>query len=108
MKSAGRDAVLISNQAMRENFMTGFISAFMEDATRRTYLEDSGHHFDEELIPPLITELEGPGESSKLILVHLSGSHYEYNTNYPEDQAFFTPNSLVDEYLNSIRYTDFA
>jgi glucan phosphoethanolaminetransferase (alkaline phosphatase superfamily) len=105
LKSAGLESVLISNQAKR-GFHDNFVSAFMEDATRRTYLVDRGQLFDMELVPPLIKELERPARGSRLIIVHLAGSHFHYGDNCPEDQAFFPPTSIENHYLNSIRYTD--
>jgi lipid A ethanolaminephosphotransferase len=105
LKSADRDTVLISNQ-LESGFYDSFITAFMEDATRRTYLMDSGHHYDEALIPLLVNELANPGETSRLIILHLAGSHYDYEAKYPPSEAFFQPNTFENHYLNSLRYTD--
>ena len=107
MKSAGLETVLISNQFKR-GFDSDFISAFMNDATRKTYLMDtaSSNVFDEALVPPLIEELKRSSCGSKLIIVHLAGSHYDYKDRYPASQAFFQPTSLENQYFNTIRYTD--
>jgi glucan phosphoethanolaminetransferase (alkaline phosphatase superfamily) len=105
LKSAGLESVLISNQTKR-GFHDNFVSAFMEDATRKTYLTDRGNLFDMELVPPLISELGRSARGSKLIIVHLAGSHFHYGDNYPKDQAFLPPTSIENHYLNSIRYTD--
>ena len=107
MKSAGLETVLISNQFKR-GFDSDFISAFMNDATRKTYLMDtaSSNVFDEALVPPLIEELKRSSCGSKLIIVHLAGSHYSYKERYPASQAFFKPASLENQYFNTIRYTD--
>jgi glucan phosphoethanolaminetransferase (alkaline phosphatase superfamily) len=90
MKAAGLETVLISNQK-RRGFHNNFISAFIEDATRTTYLQDRGQMFDMELVPHLVQELERPARGSKLIIVHLAGSHFHYGDNYPADQAFSRP-----------------
>lgn len=105
LKSAGLESVLISNQSKR-GFHDNFISAFMEDTARTTYLMDRGKMFEMELVPPLIQELERPARGSKLVIVHLAGSHFHYGDNYPRDQAFFPPTNIENHYLNSIRYTD--
>ena len=78
----------------------------MEDASSRTYLTDQGHHYDEDLIPLLLRELEKSGENNRLIIVHLAGSHHPYDLKYPESEAYFSPDTIENKYLNSIRYTD--
>ena len=105
LKSAGLESVLVSNQPKR-GFHDNLISAFMEDAARKTYLEDRGKLFDLELVPPLLRELERPSRGARLITLHLAGSHFAYQDNYPPDQAFFPASSIENHYLNSIRYTD--
>ena len=43
-----------------------------------------------------------------LIVIHLMGSHNTYKMRYPENYALFheSDNELIDEYDNSIAYTD--
>lgn len=105
MKAAEQEVVLISNQA-KKGFHDSFITAFMEDASSKTYLTDEGHHYDEDLVPLLLQELEKPGEDNRLIIVHLAGSHHPYDAKYPESEAYFSPDTIENKYLNSIRYTD--
>ena len=106
MRSAGLEAVLISDQA-RHGWHEDFISTIMEDAARKTYLTESvANAHDEDLIPPLLEELARPVGASKLIVVHLAGSHSAYRDRYPPDQAFFAPATLENQYYNSLRYTD--
>jgi glucan phosphoethanolaminetransferase (alkaline phosphatase superfamily) len=106
MKSAGLEGVLISNQA-RHGWHQDFISTIMEDAARKTYLtESAGNVPDEALVPPLLAELARPAGGSKLIIVHLAGSHSPYQDRYPPNQAVFPPVTLENQYYNSLRYTD--
>ena len=106
MKSAGLEGVLISNQA-RHGWHQDFISTIMADAVRKTYLPESvGDVQDEALVPPLLEELARPARGSKLIIVHLMGSHSAYKDRYPPNQAVFTPVTLENQYYNSLLYTD--
>ena len=105
MKAAGHETILISNQT-RRGFHDDLVSAFMEDAAHRNYLTDSGDVHDEALIPPLLRVLARSADKSRLIIVHLAGSHFNYKARYPEREAFFPPTTWENHYLNSLRYTD--
>ncbi len=106
MKAAGLETALISNQT-RRGFHDDFVSTIMADATRKTYLKESlGHVPDESLIAPLLAELTHPTARSKLIIVHLDGSHFPYLVRCPQNQMFLPPSSIENQYLNSLRYTD--
>jgi glucan phosphoethanolaminetransferase (alkaline phosphatase superfamily) len=106
MKSAGLEAVLISNQS-RRGWHEDFISTIMNDAVRKNYLPETvGIVYDEALIPPFLAELARPARGSKLIIVHLAGSHSAYKDRYPPSQEFFAPVTLENQYYNSLRYTD--
>jgi heptose-I-phosphate ethanolaminephosphotransferase len=105
MKATGHEAILISNQT-RRGFHDDLVSAFMEDAAHRNYLTDRGDVHDEALIPPLLRELASSADKSRLIVVHLAGSHFNYKARYPEKEAFFPPTTWENHYLNSLRYTD--
>lgn len=105
LKSAGLETTLVSNQP-RRGFHDNFISSFMEDAARTTYLQDHGKQHDAALIPPLLAELRRPSHGPGLVICHLAGSHFNYQDNYPPDDAFHSGTSILNHYLNSIRYTD--
>lgn len=76
--------------------------------------------FDEELLPAFDEALASPAKN-KLIVLHLMGSHLQYKERYPVEYNYFkTPLginayqkklssskvSAINEYDNSIRYTD--
>ncbi|MDR2007419.1 MAG: phosphoethanolamine transferase [Alphaproteobacteria bacterium] len=44
----------------------------------------------------------------KLIILHLMTSHTPYNLRYPKQFEVFKPNTVVDEYDNSLVYTDYV
>src|SRR5207344_2356783 len=59
-----------------------------------------------------IVDMEPTGNRKLLIVLHVKGSHFEYDRRYPSEFAHFvTPqgtrrNKIVDAYDNSILYTD--
>lgn len=76
--------------------------------------------FDEALLPELEQALDDAAPN-KFIVIHLSGSHFNYRYRYPEDSAIFGKNDIkdlyrhdklskseiimVNEYDNSVHYT---
>lgn len=78
--------------------------------------------FDEALLPK-VSEAVNSKHPYKLIIVHLVGSHFQYKERYPESFSYFktaeniqaySPKisdktiEIINEYDNSIRYTDFV
>ncbi|CAF0761432.1 unnamed protein product [Didymodactylos carnosus] len=71
---------------------------------------------------PYIEQFLGDSKGKKLIVVHTSGSHWNYSARYPKEFQKFTPGcnkvaksdpstctieGLINDYDNSILYTDF-
>jgi heptose-I-phosphate ethanolaminephosphotransferase len=89
----------------------GLIPQIAAEADRRRYF-DSG--YDGALLDELRSILAGMAEGAKIFVVlHTKGSHFEYSRRYPREFAslFRTEGAtrrqrLVDEYDDSIAYTD--
>jgi heptose-I-phosphate ethanolaminephosphotransferase len=56
---------------------------------------------------PRIKQALGSSAARKAVFVHLIGSHLVYRRRYPEDFPVSAVKTIVDEYDESIRYTDF-
>ncbi|MDP1727965.1 MAG: phosphoethanolamine transferase [Bacteroidota bacterium] len=77
-------------------------------------------HYDEDLIKPFNNFLNGKyPKKSKFIVLHLMGSHYDYEKRYPKDRNFFQSgeiknlavrndkvSSIINAYDNSVKYQD--
>ncbi|QXD24446.1 sulfatase-like hydrolase/transferase [Opitutia bacterium ISCC 51] len=59
-----------------------------------------------DLVPYFDEEIQNPSQNSRLIILHFAGSHFRYSSRYPKSEEFFKPDTHMEEYLNSIRYTD--
>jgi heptose-I-phosphate ethanolaminephosphotransferase len=87
----------------------GLIPQIAAEALRRRYF-DSGH--DGAMLDELHAILAAKPAAKVFIVVHTKGSHFDYARRYPpEFDRFSTPaasrrQKLVDEYDNSIAYTD--
>lgn len=83
---------------------------------------DSIENYDENLWP-FFEEVLSKNENKQLIVLHTLGSHFRYNTRYPEEFSHFKPDlegltdytvlgkgmkeELVNSYDNTILYTDY-
>ncbi|MGH8603487.1 MAG: sulfatase-like hydrolase/transferase, partial [Gammaproteobacteria bacterium] len=106
--AGGFKSFLASNQAFK-GFENNLVGAFMADVKERTYLVENSKldEYDENLIEVVERFLEDSAPR-KFIIVHLAGSHMDYNSKYPEKHNYFKGRSLKDAYDNTIRYTDFV
>ncbi|MGB0891323.1 MAG: sulfatase-like hydrolase/transferase, partial [Flavobacteriaceae bacterium] len=77
--------------------------------------------FDENVISKFKEIIHNKSTKKKLIIIHLYGSHYNYNNKYPLEFKKFRPtlseksqieytkrDQLINSYDNSILYTDFV
>ncbi len=109
--AAGFTTYWLSNQ-QRMGPWDNPVSILAEAAARKTFLNygfgkslRSGG-YDEALLPALAEALEAPG-SSKLIVLHLMGSHFPYSARYPKAFAKFSgAGKAIDAYDDSIAYVD--
>lgn len=110
----GYTTAFISNQ--RRN--RAYIDFYGEEAQKCTFLTDGGGpQEDLNLVVAMKNILDNSSNNKIFIVLHTYGSHFEYKNRYPDDMAFFTPDSkseaslsnrkeLINAYDNTIRYTD--
>lgn len=118
-KAAGFEIHFCSNQPRWGEFDSP-ISILTAHADKRLYLQErsAGAH-DDGLLKYFSEALDGKGK--KLIVLHLIGSHATYETRSPAEFKVFNRDNRVrspypevdkwrevDEYDNSIRFTDFV
>ncbi len=95
-----------SNQGHLGSFDTSVtLVAETADVAKWTLQEVNKVRYDEALLD-FLPELD-PNKNNLLIL-HLKGSHFNYNSRYPADKETWPcdPNDHILTYQNSIRYTD--
>lgn len=118
-KQAGIETWWLSNQEPIKS--TPMAIARCADVTYFAEIEGSGGDaYDEELLPVFYKALQSPAKH-KLIVLHLMGSHLQYNARYPVAYRYFKSDDgvqafdsrlphpkmvSINEYDNSIRYTD--
>jgi glucan phosphoethanolaminetransferase (alkaline phosphatase superfamily) len=130
-RSLGFETTWLSNQAMfwsgslvERKFTIAATAAIAEEAEHTLFVNRSGDiDFsavrDENLIPPFEKALAG-GVKNRLIVVHMAGSHWRYDSHYPEAFRKFTPTcgnndpnrctreEIRNSYDNTLLYTDFV
>ena len=119
-KESGFATYWITNQVDE-----GHIKIHLEEADKKSLLlsdfKSTKHlHQDMELVVVLKKVLAESGEK-KFIVMHTSGSHYDYSARYPDEFDLFKPsnksvftqssdynnrNIIINSYDNSILYTD--
>jgi len=86
------------------------LSTFLDEAEKVIYLTTiTKRAFDEELVPVLADYIRNT-HGRKFIILHLMGSHIQYSDQYPKSFRHFEDgkDKLVDNYDNSIRYSDYV
>jgi heptose-I-phosphate ethanolaminephosphotransferase len=110
-QKAGYKTFWLSNQAEYGAFDNPTTMLANRAKIRRFLNTDtSNSSYDDKLIKPLEEVLKDPA-AKKVIILHLMGSHFYYNRRYPSAFNVYTdPKSRkeVNEYDNSILYTDFV
>lgn len=120
-KEAGFHVAWIANQSVSNRFIQRITSS--ADFTFFSTTDyDSSASYDGKLIEPL-SEVLGQKNEKQLIIIHTLGSHFRYNSRYPDSFCLFTPalhdnttygvtpenkELLVNSYDNSIYYTDYV
>ena len=107
ISAAGLESTLLTNHKRRGSY-NDFISTMFKDATRKRYLasDESGKYYDACLVPLLEEELNRPTNSARLIVLHLYGSHYGYDSRYPTSHIVYDEGTERGKYLNSVAYSD--
>lgn len=102
----GYETILISNQA-KKGLYDSLVTTFMRHNRVKTYIKEMGYKYDENLLPFFYETIDKVDDEKKFITLHLMGSHFRYKNRYPESQQYFTPDTHLHNYLNSVRYTDY-
>lgn len=94
----------LAQNADKNVFVNLMASSSMESTQMASY--------DENLIEPLQNSL-ADDDKNKLVMIHLMGSHTQYNKRYPNEFKMFGNGSegkdkVIDAYDNSILYNDFV
>lgn len=111
----------ISNQGTISRNMS-LTTTISEEAEHSVFNNKTGSTYsikllDEELLPAVDAALKNENPD-KLIIIHTVGSHWVYDSHYPEDFRIFTPTcavkppsicnqqDLINSYDNTVLYTD--
>ena len=108
-KDAGYTTYWISNhgQASQWDFS---VSAIANQADHTFFFsnKEPGAVYDIELLKKLKTII-ATRKNKTLVVLHFYGSHMSFNDRYPDEYSTFqSDNKLLDEYDNSILYTDYV
>lgn len=116
-KEAGFSTAFCSNQRPNHSFIDFFAEEADHKKFTRTGLPDNTNIYDESLIDFVKNELLTNKSNKIFIVLHMYGSHFNFEERYPKDMAIFKPDSvvsvdpklrnvLINAYDNSIHYTD--
>ena len=102
-KRAGARCAVVSNQTRWGAY--GHVCGYLfEDCQASFYLPEirASYHYDSEALP----YIESAFVSNRLVFVHLAGSHFPPESTYPKEAAVFAGDDKINQYDNSIHYTD--
>ena len=106
---AGFDTYWISNQSSDSMIVTPITSISMSAGSVKFVSESKkgGKIYDLDILDNLPAELRTDRDS--FIVIHLMGSHTKYRDRYPpEFSRFSNEQNIINEYDNSIYYTDYV
>lgn len=121
-KEAGFKTYWLSNQYTNNETIYKLYSNQADVIYNREDLTADKTYFDGNIAPVFNKIIkEKNAAAKKLIIIHLSGSHFNYKNKYPKEFNHFKPTltdnasinlsvkeELINTYDNSIRYTDFV
>ena len=113
-KECGFKSVFLTNHSYNQTFMERY---FNEADISISLRENGQHSYDYPMVDSLTNILQQDTTSNMFIVMHLYGSHFNYQERYPEEFAQFKPHKaetispaykqeLINSYDNSILYTD--
>ena len=120
-RNAGFSTYWISNQ-MKFGISDTDVSVIADDSDETFYLNIDWHtnSLDEKILP-VLDKILAKEENKQFIIVHLLGSHFDYFKRYRDNPEFVLSDNYkfpdylsreqkktIDEYDNSIRYTDYV
>ena len=109
LRRCGYETYWLSNQLRYSPYTSSVSSIASEADVVRFVLEELNP--DDELPDGALFQLFSPDDvvpgKKQAFFFHLLGSHYEWKKRYPPEKALIAqPKDLVDEYINTIYYTD--
>ncbi len=116
-KAAGFRVFFCSNQSRWGKYDTP-IALMTAHADRKIYLQEEHPFAYDDRLSQYVPVLAESTDAPTLIVLHLYGSHTSYDQRYPSPAKFFKDNQIypvlyktdspeeVDDYDNSIRFTD--
>lgn len=117
-REAGYQTWWLSNQDRTFDTEVALIAGEADRTVYTNHSWSAERQYDEALLGPLAEALADPAPR-KLIVLHLVGSHEHYSRRYPPEQAYYsraapsttdraeaTRQALIDQYDDSVRYTD--
>ena len=109
LRRCGYETYWLSNQLRYSPYTSSVSSIASEADVVRFVLEELNP--DDELPDGTLLQLFSPDDvvpgKKQAFFFHLLGSHYEWKKRYPPDKALIAqPKDLLDEYANTIYYTD--
>ena len=102
--AADYETFWISNQT-KFGFYDTPTTVIASQADHQVWLNDNVSVYYDEKILDSLKNINFNKKS--LVVIHLMGSHANYEERYPNEFNKFTENSIIDRYDNSILYTDF-
>lgn len=120
MKQSGYKTYWITNQqtmTKRNTMLTTFAKQADEQVFLNNARKQNSYSFDEKVLAPFTEKLADTVEK-KCIVVHLLGTHMNYQYRYPEKYQHFKDSNdipsgvssdkvqLINEYDNAVRYND--
>lgn len=116
---AGYETIWIGNQSFRGNRYNIGHGVIAKECKKAIEVADET---DMSVIDVLDFVLNEDREKDRLVIIHLRGSHTQYNIRYPENYSYFdneqipipygdslppSDKKIIDEYDNSVRFNDY-
>ena len=95
---------VVSNN--KRSHRKGSLSTFLLSEANNIFVKDYGYRYDESVVKFVQPFVENGNK--ELIIVDLAGSHMRYSDKYPDQWKHFAADEGVNEYDNTILYTDFV
>ncbi len=106
LRSAGFHTEVLSNQE-RGGYYNGLTTALLSESNSLGFSGWRNRGHDENLLPLIERYLKKSIAKPQFLMIHLSGSHFDYRQRYPSTHRHFSPDTMENAYKNSIRYTDY-
>lgn len=108
MKQAGYYTYWISNQRARGD-NDSFTTSIAHEANEVHFLNQNSKNYSNKdaVILKKLQHIQKHSKKKEVYFIHIMGSHNKYNSRYEKGIQLKEPSSIIDEYNNSIHYTDY-